>query len=639
MYRNRRRSRIGRVAVAGAAALFAVGVAACSSSASSSSSSSSSTITSTSPTASSTAAVQPGGDATVALPAGVSLNYIWPFVPITSANVYNTLGFQELLYRPLYYFGGNNSSIAVNYDLSTADAPVYTNGGKTVTITMKGWKWSNGETVDANDVVFFLNLLEAEKANYYGYVPGLLPDNLVSYKATGPDTLVLNLKSAVSSVWFTYNQLAEVTPFPEAWDVTSATGASGSGGCLTDSATDKWAKCTAVYTFLSKQATNTGTYASSPIWGVVDGPWKLTAFSSGAGDDTFVPNMDYSGSPKPVLSQVTYKYFTDDSTEYTALKTGSLDVGYIPSQDLPQKPATQLLPTTNPLQGTYNLSPAYQDGIFYFQPNFNNPTVGPIFKQLYIRQALQEVIDQNGIDTAVYRGYGYPTAGPVPTQPKSQWVPSIEYSNNGQGPYAFSVSAATALLTSHGWTNQGGTDVCTKPGTGAGECGAGIASGTKLNLTMDYPTGIEAYTQEVQVFKSDAQQAGINIDTIAETFTTIEGQDVACSGAKCTWELDAAGGWLFNGPGFEPTGEPLFATGASANIGSYSNPTEDNLINETHTSSSMTVFDQYATYTAQQLPFLWTPNAYAVQAVASNLANVNFNPLDDFLPEYWNFTK
>ena len=65
----------------------------------------------------------------------------------------------------------------------------------------------------------------------------------------------------------------------------------------------------------------------------------------------------------------------------------------------------------------------------------------------------------------------------------------------------------------------------------------------------------------------------------------------------------------------------------------------DKLINETHTSSSLGVFDQYATYTAQQLPFIWMPNAYAVQAVTSKLANVAFNPLFTHLPEYWNFTK
>jgi len=627
MFRNRRRSRLARIGVAGAAAVLAVGIAACSSSGSSSSSPGASS----SPTGTKVA----GGTATVALPAGVTDNYIWPYIPAASANEYNTLGFQELMYRPLYYFGGENNSVAINYPLSVADAPVYSDGGTTVTITMKGWKWSNGEAVSAQDVVFWINMMKAEPANYYGYVPGLFPDNVTSYSATSPTTLVLHLKSAVSSIWFTYNQLAEITPMPMAWDVTSVGAKAGSGGCTTDSAADKWAKCVAVYNFLSGQAKNANGYASSPIWGVVDGPWKLSAFSTD-GNVTFVPNTTYSGSPKPSLAAVKLVPFTDDTTEYTALKTGTLDVGYIPPQDLPQKPASQVLPSTNPLGSTFNLQPAYADGIQYYLINFNNPTVGAVFKQLYVRQALQELVDQNGMINAVDRGYGYPTSGAVPEEPPSQWIPSIQNENGGQGPYAFSVANAKALLTSHGWTETGGVMTCTDPS----KCGAGISAGQKLSLTMDYATGIQAFQQEVAVLKSDAAQAGIAINLVPQSFNTVIGETTPCSpGPKCTWDILNFGGWNFNGPGFEPTGEPLFATGAGSNSGSYSNSEEDNLITATHTSSSLSVFQQYATYTDQQLPFIWMPNAYAVQAVTSTLGGVAFNPLADFLPEYWYFTK
>ena len=640
MFRNRRGPRITRVAATGTAALLAVGmIAACSSSGSSNSSSSSSASTSAAPSTSAssspTAAKQPGGTATVALPAGVTLSYIFPYTPLVNANEYNAEGFQMLMYRPLYMFGDNGNSVAVNYPLSTANAPVYSSDGKTVTITMKGWKWSDGETVDANDVIFWLNMMKAEPSNYYGFVPGLLPDNLVSYTASGPNTVVLKLKSAVGSTWFTYNQLAEITPMPEAWDVTAAGAKAGSGGCLTDSAKDKWAKCTAVYNFLAAQAKSANTYATNPVWAVVDGPWKLSQFST-SGTVTFVPNPSYSGSPKPTLAAVKYLAYTDDTTEYTALKTGGVDVGYIPSQDLPQKPTSQVLPSTNPLGSNYNLAPAYADGIQYFLINFNNPTVGPAFKQLYVRQAIQELVDQNGMITAIDRGYGYPTSGGVPNQPPSQWIPSVQGQNNGQGPYPFSVASAKSLLTSHGWTEQNGVMTCTDPS----KCGPGVTSGTQLKLTMDYATGIQAFQQEVQVFKSDAQQAGIVINLVPQSFNTIIGEASPCKpGPKCNWDILNFGGWNFNGPGFEPTGEPLFATGASSNSGSYSDPTEDKLINETHTSSSISVFQQYATYTAQQLPFIWMPNAYAVQAVASNLANVGFNPLATFLPEYWYFTK
>ncbi len=628
MFRNRRRPRLARVAVAGAAALLAVGIAACSSSPSS-------TTPSASSSASPAGTKVAGGTATVALPAGVTLSYIFPFTPLANSNEYNSEGFQQLLYRPLYYFGGNNNSVSVNYPLSVANAPVYSADGKTVTITMKGWKWSNGETVDASDVVFWLNMMKAEPSNYYGYVPGLLPDNLSSYSATGPDTVVLTLKSPVSSVWFTYNQLAEITPMPAAWDVTSATAKAGSGGCATDTAKDKWAKCTAVYNFLAGQAKNAATYATNPLWAVVDGPWKLSSFST-AGQVSFVPNPSYSGSPKPTLSEVKYLPYTDDTTEYTALKTGQVDVGYIPPQDLPQKPTSQIVPTVNPLGSAYNLSPFYSFGIQYFLINFNNPTIGSVFKQLYVRQALQELVDQPGMITAVDRGYGYPTSGGVPNQPTSQWVPSIQNANGGQGPYAFSISTAKSLLTSHGWTEQGGVMTCTDPS----KCGSGITSGTKLSLTMDYATGIQSFEQEVAVYKSDATQAGVQINLVPQSFNTIIGESTPCSpGPKCTWDILNFGGWNFNGPGFEPTGEPLFATGAGSNSGSYSDPTMDKLITGTHTSSSLSAFQQYATYTAQQLPFIWMPNAYGVQAVTSKLANVTFNPLADFLPEYWYFTK
>jgi len=101
----------------------------------------------------------------------------------------------------------------------------------------------------------------------------------------------------------------------------------------------------------------------------------------------------------------------------------------------------------------------------------------------------------------------------------------------------------------------------------------------------------------------------------------------------------AYGGWAYAGPGFEPTGEPLFAAGAGSNSGNYSDPQMDNLITATHTSSAMSAFVRYATYGAQQLPFIWAPNPYMIQAVSTKLNGVSFNALFTLLPEYWHFTK
>jgi peptide/nickel transport system substrate-binding protein len=634
MFLDSQRTRAARAAVAGAAALLAVGIAACSGSSSSAGNGASSSAS-----ASSTAAAVPGGTARVALPPDVTLTWIWPYTPQTNANEYNAEGFQMLMYRPLYMFGSNGPSVAVNYPLSLANAPVYSNGGKTVTITMKGWKWSNGETVDASDVVFWLNMMKAEPDNYSGYVPGLLPDNLAAYKATGPDTVVLNLKSPVSRIWFTYNQLAEITPMPKAWDVTAAGAKPASGGCATDTAADKWAKCIAVFNFMSAQAKNAKTYASDPLWGVVDGPWKLSSFSTGASGPvtSFVPNTAYSGSPKPQLAKLTYYAYTDDAAEYTALKAGQLDVGYVPPQDLPPVSGEQALPSANPLGSLFNLFAVYQYGIQYFVINFNNPTLGPAYKQLYVRQAIQELIDQPGMIRSVERGYGYPTSGGVPTMPPNQWVPSVQTANGGQGPYTFSVANATALLTSHGWKNVSGVMTCQVPA----KCGPGIAAGTQLSMTMDYATGVHSFQGEVAIIKSDMARAGVRINLVPQSFDKIIGESAPCkpTQASCAWDILYLSGWNFDGPGFEPTGEPLFATGASSNSGSYSDPREDMLIGLTHTSDSLSVFQQYATYTAEQLPVIWMPNSYVVGATASKLANVNYNPLATLLPEYWYFTR
>ena len=571
----------------------------------------------------------------------MTLNWIWPYVPLTNANEYNAEGFQMLMYRPLYMFGNNGPSVSVNYPLSLADAPAYSADGKTVTITMKGWKWSNGETVDASDVVFWLNMMKAEPANYYGYVPGLLPDNLASYSATDANTVVLHLKSAVSSIWFTYNQLAEITPMPKAWDVTSAGATAGSGGCATDTAADKWAKCTAVFNFMTAQAKNAKTYATNPIWGVVDGPWKLSSFSTAASGPvtSFVPNAAYSGSPKPQLAGLTYYAYTDDTTEYTALKTGQLDVGYIPPQDLPPVSGSQILPSTNPLGSGFNLSAGVlRSASSTSMINFNNPTLGPAFKQLYVRQAMQELIDQEGMIKSVNRGYGYPTSGGVPTQPQSQWVPAVQNQNGGQGPYAFSVANATSLLTSHGWKNVGGVMTCQNPA----QCGAGIAAGTKLSMTMDYATGVQAFQQEVAIIKSDMQQAGIAMNLVPQSFNTIIGETAPCkpTQASCKWDILNFGGWNFNGPGFEPTGEPLFADRRVVELGQLLRPADGQAdqrdahqhqpvgvpaVRDVHRRAAAVHLDAERLHGRRRRPASWRTWATTRSAT--------------LLPEYWNFTK
>jgi peptide/nickel transport system substrate-binding protein len=92
------------------------------------------------------------------------------------------------------------------------------------------------------------------------------------------------------------------------------------------------------------------------------------------------------------------------------------------------------------------------------------------------------------------------------------------------------IATATALLTSHGWSKVSGVMTCQSPA----KCGSGIAKGTRLSFTIDYPTGIAAFAGEVADYQSDASKAGIQTRPVPQAFDTIVGESAPCAvGLKC----------------------------------------------------------------------------------------------------------
>jgi len=571
------------------------------------------------------------GIATFALPPNTVPNWIWPLTPIGNFSVINAGVFQQLMYRPLYWFGDNAGGPGINAERSLAELPVYTDGGRTITIKLKSYAWSNGERVTAADVLFWINMEKVEKANYAGYVPGQFPDNVRSATAPDDSTVVLRLDATYSQQWFTYNELGQITPMPMAWDVTAP---GVPGGCAASVSV-----CPAVYKFLAAQAKDLPRYATNPIWQVVDGPWRLDSFKTD-GHVSFVPNEKWSGAPRPSLKKVLLAPFTTDSAEFNVLRAGqTLDVGYLPTQDVTRAKPADSPPNqagANPLSARYTLAPLFLYGINYFPLNFGNPTVGPIFAQLYFRQALQSLVDQNSIITAAAKGYGVPTTGPIPLYPDSPLVSALERQN----PYPFDLNAAKNDLTSHGWdVVPGGTSSCARPGTGPTECGAGISAGQKLEFDMQYASGQQTVDTAMQSLKSNAAQVGIQLRTSTAPFNTVIGAAVPCSGAKCTWQMaNWGGGWVF-APDYYPTGESIFGTGAASNSGSYSDKTMDGLIHETNVRSGTAPMLAYEDALARALPVIWQPNyTYTLTEVANGLSGVTpQNPFGAITPEDWHY--
>ena len=571
--------------------------------------------------------------ATFAEPPGAQPNYIFPLASLAYFSVTNLSQFQFLMYRPLYWFG-TSGQVLLNTSLSLAETPVYSADGKSVTLTLKGWKWSDGTQITARDIQFWQNMVTANEANWAGFSPGEYPDNVLSttINPTNPLQITFNLSQKYGSYFFTYNELSQITPLPQhVWDKESATGAIGDY--------DKTpAGAKKVFAFLDAQSKAISTYDTNPLWQVVSGPWKLKSMDT-AGNVSMVPNPGYGGPIKPTLTQFNEVPFTKDTAEFDQLKGAtsvtntSVDFGYLPPQDSPQK-AT--------LNNAYNFGIWTGWSITYFPENFTNPVTGPIFKQLYFRQAMQLLVDQNTFINKAFFGYAYPTYGPVPVKPASNFVDAFEKGN----PYPYNPTKAVSLLQANGWTvNAGGLSTCTSPGTGTGQCGAGIAQGAKASFKLEYVSGTPSLDQEMAQFKSDYALAGIQLDLTTAPFNTVIGN---ATPTNHTWDMEFwGGGWIY-APDYDPTGDELWScVGTGANVqyagsdsGGYCDAQAQQLILATETSSDVHALYTYEDYLAKQLPVVWMPDQYyQLTEINKNLKGTGpFDPLLQIYPENWRWS-
>ena len=182
------------------------------------------------------------------------------------------------------------------------------------------------------------------------------------------------------------------------------------------------------------------------------------------------------------------------------------------------------------------------------------------------------------------------------------------------------------------------------PGTGPGQAGAGIAAGDRLSFTMGYAEGHPTLDRVMEKLKSDAAQAGIEINLVRYLGTVIAGQVAPCKPSEatpCTWQLASwNGGWVY-GPGYYPTGEFQFRTDAGVNWGSYSDQMADELIDRTVTSDDRESLYAYQDHIAEQVPVLWMPNfPLRLLEVANNLEGVEpVNAYAALTPENWYYLE
>jgi peptide/nickel transport system substrate-binding protein len=440
-------------------------------------------------------------------------------------------------------------------------------------------------------------------------------------------TAVLNLTHSYNPAFYTDDVLDNVQILPQhAWDKTSMSGPVGN-------ADETTAGAKAVDAFLQKEGGQMSTFTTNPLWKVVDGPWKLTSFTSNGAWD-YVPNKEYSGLDQPVLSRVNNVPYTTDTAELNALRSGSsVTVGTLPLNDVSQKGVLT--------SEGYTVASVPFPGVAEIMPNLYNASVGPVLRQLYVRQALEDLINGKQIVSKVFDGYADPGNGPVPAQAFPSWVSPLEKSG---GPYPYSPSTATALLKAHGWkVIPNGTSTCQRPGTAAADCGAGIAAGQPLSFQLLYSSGTASTDEQEAAIQSSEAQAGVKISLKPEPFNTLSSYVGACTAsshpaATCGWQLVDFG---YDEYELYPAGNGFFNTGGYNNEGGYSNAEMNSLINATEHGSSTSAFFTYEDYAARQLPWLWLPLGSNIFVYKSNLQGfAPLNPVSGGLnPEVWYYSS
>jgi peptide/nickel transport system substrate-binding protein len=578
------------------------------------------------------------GTVSVAQPPDAAPTWILPLATSASISVFTVHLFDQQMYRPLYWLV-NGVEPTEDPALSLATDPKVSDGGKRFTVTLKSSdKWSDGKPITSQDILFWYDLMKAavkaSPSNWAYYTPGIgMPDQVASVTAPSASTVVFTMKSAVNPTWFWQNELGVIQPMPAfAWAKASAT-----GPILNFASPENAAR---IYNYLAAQARPSASWVTSPLWKIVDGPYTLSSFSTVSGAFTMSPNRAYGGPHAKTVSKYSSVPFTSDTAEENAIRSGSLDIGYMPLADLPQISKIK--------SAGYNVFGYPAFGWLYVVYNFKDATghFNKIISQLYIRQAIAHLQDQRGVIKAFFYGAAGQAYGPVPMLPKSPYTPANALIN----PYPFSVTVATSLLKAHGWkVVPGGTDTCTRPGTGAADCGAGIPAGTPLAWNLIYETTPVSIGEQITALASEAKMAGIEITLVSSNFnyivTNYDDQTPAGKTDISKWAMADFGGFADN---TYPTTFGMFNCAGSSNFGGYCSLQADKLIDASVSSTNPSAVTSEAAYLTTQQPGLFGPTP----ADALEIGNVlvwkktlsgppaSFATITQFSinPEMWYFT-
>ena len=375
------------------------------------------------------------------------------FNPFNGAVNYLSIGF---VYEPLVFV----NALQTNTDGSNKTTPWLASSTSwnadftQLTATIRsGAKWSDGQPVTADDVVYTFNALKADAAIDLNALWKDHSGPLTSVAASGSDQVVFTFDAAAQTYFFYVAGQTPIVP-RHVWS--------------------------------SQDQGKLDAYADSSPVGT--GPYTMSECS--ANNIKFLRNPDYWQStparPVPQIAEVDYPAFLSNDPGNLVLAQGQGQWGgqYVPNID-------SFYVSKDPVNRHYWFPPTSNVAIY---PNLENPLLGKVA----VRQAISLAINRDEVSKRGESGYepaSNQTGIVLPTY-QSWYDKSIDTT-------AFDVAKAGQTLEAAGFT-RGSDGIYADAG------------GQRLSFTMKTVSGYTDWDSSLAVVKQQLKAAGIEIKIIDE---------------------------------------------------------------------------------------------------------------------------
>ncbi len=524
-------------------------------------------------------------------------------------SAYSVFGYiYDSLFRENPYTSQLEPGLAESWDVSE--------NGQTVIITLRdNLKWSDGEPMTVDDIIFTYNEIYLNEQ-----IPSGAADILrVGQSRQFPSVRKLDERRVEFSV---PEPFAPFLRYAGGLPILPAHALAESVRTLDQNGNPL---------FLTTWGTET-----DPRQIVGNGPYRIASYAANQRvilqKNPYYWREDEQGNSQPFIEQIVWQIMESTDTQLLNFRSGSLDSLNVPAEAFPLlKPEEErgqyTIYSSGPETGTIFLTFNLNQGR---DANTNQPFVSPVrsrwFNNTAFRQAIYYGINREVMKNNIYLGLGALQHSPIPVQSPYHLSPE-----DGLRTYEYNPEKARQMLEEAGFKYQDGRLF--------------DAEGNPVQFTLLIASGMKVRSQMATQITQDLARLGIRVSTQPLEFNTFVSRL-----RRRNWEAYLGG---FTG-GIEPHGGYVIwsVNGRLHTFNQGPQPGQDDIVGWTVSDWEQQIDDLYVQASqeldeekrkelygqaqkimAEKLPFLYMVNPLSFEAIRDRILNIEYTPLGG---GFWN---